>query len=562
MPIRVLSEEVASRIAAGEVIERPASVVKELVENSLDAGASQITVEVRGGGTGLIKVIDNGCGISEDDIEIAFARHATSKLSSEEDLERIATLGFRGEALPSIAAVSQVEIISRIKDSPAGIFLSLKDGRVFQKKKMGCPPGTVISVNHLFHNVPARLKFLRSPAYEVENISSLVNQFALAFPEVRFLLLVEGRTALRTPGSGDLREAAANVYSKAIAESLLEVTYAGEGGAKIAVKGLTSPPEVSRASRMYSFFVNRRWVKNPMLGKAVEESYQGFLAPGRYSISILNISLDASQVDVNIHPTKREVRFRQDRPVFEAIQKATRRCLIEKAPLPEIKRFSSPPPAVFIVEKPPVLEKGEGNAVSPPLPGVTLQAALPVLRVMGQISNSYIIAEGPEGLYLIDQHAAHERVVYEKIFKQRREKGMEVQGMLEPVTLEITPRQEVNLKKRWSLLESFGFSLESFGDRTYLLRALPSVLNGEEGKEALLEILEAQEMPGESWERKIAISMACHSAVRAGLKMTQEEMKELISQLEKAEQPRTCPHGRPTMIHLSSGQLEKEFGRH
>lgn len=562
MPIKILSEDVASKIAAGEVIERPASVVKELVENSLDAGSSQITVEVRGGGTGLIKVIDNGCGISEEDIETAFARHATSKLSSEEDLERIATLGFRGEALPSIAAVALVEMSSRTKESPAGIFLSLKDGKVFQKKKMGCPSGTVISVSRLFHNVPARLKFLRSASSEIENISNLVNQYALAYPEVRFLLLAEGRTALRTSGSGELREAAASVYSKAVAESLLEVSWVGEDVLNLAVKGLTSPPEVSRASRMYSFFVNRRWVRNPMLGKAIEESYKGFLMPGRYSISILNITIDPTQVDVNIHPTKREVRFRQDRPVFEAAQKAIRHCLTEKAPLPEVKRFSIPPPAVFTIEKPVPFEKRDGSTMSPPLSGLTAQGALPMLRVMGQISNSYIIAEGPEGLYLIDQHAAHERIVYEKIFKQRQEKGVEAQGLLAPISLEITPRQEVSLKKRWSLLESFGFSLESFGDRTYLLRALPAVLNGEEGKQSLLEILDAQEMPGEQWERKIAISMACHSAVRAGLKMSHDEMRELIAQLEKAEQPRTCPHGRPTMIHLSSGQLEKEFGRH
>ncbi len=562
MAIKILSEEVAARIAAGEVIERPASVVKELVENSLDAGSSQITVEVRGGGTGLIKVIDNGFGIAEEEVETAFERHATSKLSSEEDLERIATLGFRGEALPSIAAVSQVEIVSRTKENPAGIFLSLKDGKVFQKKKTGSPAGTIISVSRLFHNVPARLKFLRSEASEVENISNLVNQYALAFPEVRFLLLVEGRTALRTSGSGELREAAASVYSKAIAESLLEVSRSGEDGLNLAVKGLTSPPEVNRASRMYSFFINRRWVRNPMLGKAVEESYKGFLMPGRYSVTILNISLDPAQVDVNIHPTKREVRFRQDRPVFEAVQKALRHCLIEKAPLPEVKRFAAPPPSIFTTEKLFTSEKRNESPSSPGLPGLTIQAALPMLRVMGQISNSYVIAEGPEGLYLIDQHAAHERVVYEKIFKQRQEKGVEVQGLLEPLTLEITPRQEVSLKKKWSLLESFGFSLESFGDRTYLLRALPSVLSDEEGKQALIEILEAQEMPGEQWERKIAISMACHSAVRAGQKMSHDEMKELIFQLEKTEQPRTCPHGRPTMIHLSSGQLEKEFGRH
>lgn len=562
MTIKILSEEVASRIAAGEVIERPASVVKELVENSLDAGSSQITVEVRGGGTGLIKVIDNGCGIPEEEMDIAFERHATSKLSSEEDLERIATLGFRGEALPSIAAVSHVEIVSRTKESLAGISLSLKDGKILQKKKTGCPAGTVISVSRLFYNVPARLKFLRSASSEVENISNLVNQYALAFPEVRFLLLVEGRTALRTSGSGELREAAASVYSKAIAESLLEVSRSGEDGLNVAVRGLTSPPEVNRASRMYSFFVNRRWVRNPMLGKAVEESYKGFLMPGRYSITILNISLDPAQVDVNIHPTKREVRFRQDRPVFEAVQKAIRHCLTEKAPLPEVKRFAAPPPSIFTIEKAPAQERRGEIPSSPGLPGLTAQAALPMLRVMGQISNSYIIAEGPEGLYLIDQHAAHERVVYEKIFKQRREKGVEVQGLLEPLTLEITPRQEVSLKKKWSLLESFGFSLESFGDRTYLLRALPSVLGDEEGKQALMEILEAQEMPGEQWERKIAISMACHSAVRAGQKMSYDEMKELIFQLEKTEQPRTCPHGRPTMIHLSSGQLEKEFGRH
>ena len=568
MSIRVLDPKVVSQIAAGEVVERPASVVKELVENSLDASSSQISVEVRGGGVSLIKVIDNGVGIPSGEVELAFLRYTTSKIGNLADLESITRLGFRGEALPSIAAVAEVDIVASAVGETVGTHLNLKDGVVTDRGSQGRSQGTTIAVRNLFRKVPARLKFLKSPTTENSRIANVVSQYALAFPEVKFTLLTDGKVALRTSGSGRLIDSITEVYGLEVARNMMEIRLQDggwEGGDAVSsprITGMVGSPAVSRSTRGYlSFFINRRWVSSRLLSWAVEEAYHGLLMQGKHPVVIINISLPPEQMDVNIHPAKSEVKFQNERLVFSTVQKAVRQALVELMPVPKIE-------APTIAYKEP-LEQREllwTSAVSgghlTGLPSVfpqTPQVSLPVLRVLGQLLNSYIIAEGPDGLYLIDQHAAHERIRFEQIKEQRTQQRIEVQGLLEPVTFEVSPQQNEVLKSHYESLAEFGFSIEPFGDKTYLVRAVPALLYEKDWAGMVREVLDT--LSGGDWTEIMIISMACHSAVRAGQILTEDEMRELIRQLEQVAIPHTCPHGRPTMIHLTSGQLRREFGR-
>jgi DNA mismatch repair protein MutL len=544
MPIRILACEVVSKIAAGEVVDRPASVVKELVENSLDAGATQISVETQDGGVRLIRVTDNGSGIPATDVERAFHRYATSKIETETDLENISTLGFRGEALPSIAAAGDVEILTKADTDTAGTYLHLKSSNIAKRDKRTRPQGTTVIVHHLFRNVPARLKFLKSATTESGHIANLLSQYALAFPEVQFNLVVDGRLTLHTPGNGSLEDVVAEVYGLEIAKQMLKIA---ETEQIPGVSGMVSPPSLARSSRSYlSFFVNRRWVSSSLLARAAEDAYHGLLMTGKHPIVILNIFLPPQELDINVHPTKTEVKFRNSQAVYTAVQKSIKKVLV-KAPPPKIKTGTpsfTPPPSLWTV-------KGAETI------------SLPILRVVGQLASNYIMAEGPEGLYLIDQHAAHERVLFEKILAQRSQQKIEVQGLLEPVNIELSPKQEEVLKTKGELLAEFGFNLEPFGVRSYLLRAVPAIMKEGNLAEAVRTLLDSLAAEGEPSKREenIAQSVACHSAVKAGQSLNAEEMRELIKQLEQTNQPRTCPHGRPTMIHLSSHQLDKEFGR-
>jgi len=571
MPIRILSTDVASKIAAGEVVERPASVVKELLENSLDAGATQIAIEVQGGGVRLIRVVDNGAGIPPEEVDLAFERFATSKVATADDLEGISSLGFRGEALPSIAVVSEVTMVTRSRDELSGVFVNIKDGAILERAKRGCPIGTTVTVRNLFRNVPARLKFLKSSSTENGHIGNLVAQYSLAFPEVRFTLLIDGRTTFRSTGSGNLREVLGAVYGLDVAKAMLQIE-AKEGADPLlpGVTGFVSPITLTRASRSYlSFFVNRRWVQNRMLSYALEDAYQGLLMVGRHPIAVINISLPPQDLDVNVHPTKSEVRFRNERDVFSAIQKAVRNTLTAQAPMPTLDTLSrQPQPAsASQAERLPAFAASPEEVVTrPPLatphPAEPVAKFLPILRVVGQMANTYIIAEGPDGMYLIDQHAAHERVLFEKIRNERSRRAVEVQGLLQPVPVELSVRQQELLESQAEALSEYGFGIEHFGERTYLVRSVPALLKGQNVAQSLVEVLDFL-VEGEKGDRReeIAISLACHGAVRAGQALSHEEMRDLIRQLEQASQPRTCPHGRPTMIHLSSSQLEKNFGR-
>jgi DNA mismatch repair protein MutL len=557
MAIKILTPEVVSKIAAGEVVERPASVVKELIENSLDAGATQVSIEARGGGVSLLRVSDNGVGIPADEVELAFHRYATSKINAMDDLDAISSLGFRGEALPSIAAVAEVEVLTRPSDEVAGTYLKLQDGKAVEKVKRGCPRGTTVTVRNLFRNVPARLKFLKSVATESSHISNLVSQYCLAFPEVRFSLIMEGRMALNTPGSGSLRDALVKVYGLKTAEAMIQVK---EEEQLPRISGFVSAPSLARSSRSHlSFFVNRRWVKSRLMSRAAEDAYQGMLMVGRHPIAVLNISIPGEDVDVNVHPTKTEVRFRYEHALFAAVQKAVRAALIEQMPVPQVRQ---PTPVVSPIMQEPLSAKKEDVVELPLFAPAEPERRLPILRVLGQIASAYIIAEGPDGLYLIDQHAAHERIVFERVRAQRARREVEVQGLLEPITVEVTPRQEEMLKAGEEILADYGFAIEPFGQRTYLVRAVPALVK-ERVAEALGEVLDSlsSERDAKDWEQKIALSLACHSAIRAGQVLSQDEMHQLVQELEQTELPLTCPHGRPTLIRFSSSQLEREFGR-
>ncbi len=588
MAIQLLSDKVSSMIAAGEVVERPASVVKELVENALDAGATEISVEIRGGGVEQIRVADNGCGIPHDQVELAFQRFATSKLSDASDLDAIPTLGFRGEALPSIASVARMSVVTRDADEESGTLLEIDEGRITESRRQGASPGTVMTVRQLFRNVPARRKFLRTAATETSHIQNMVTRYALAYPEVRFSLST-GNASLATPGSGSLREAVSAIYSLNVAENMLDIANEdGERDGRI-VSGLASQPALSRANRGYmSFFVNRRWVQSRMLGYALEQSYHGFLKERRYPMAVVNISLDYDQVDVNVHPSKTEVRFRNGDKVFSAIQHAVRDTLTSHSPVPEIRRTGASQPAYPYAHRQPdrhfwpiepfnpspadeqdidgqLLSAEDESASDAMIDGLaaTHRQTLPMLRVLGQVQSTYIVAEGPDGVYLIDQHAAHERVMFEKIKAEAAAGEPQSQSLMEPLTIELNPRQQELVNTHISIFSDLGLVIEPFGGNVHIIRAIPVILLDMDPVKALTDMLDEMAQGGdvESWSDRAAYSLSCHSAIRAGKVLTHEEMTALTRQLEQCQQPHTCPHGRPTIIHLSGGRLEREFGR-
>jgi DNA mismatch repair protein MutL len=591
MTIRLLDKATINRIAAGEVVERPASVVKELVENALDAGATQIWVEIRGGGTTLIRVTDNGMGIPQAEAALAFERHATSKIKSTEDLHKIETLGFRGEALPSIASVADVELVTCAEGEPSGTLLTLEGGNITAQKSQARTRGTTIAAGNLFRRVPARLKFLKTPATETGRAAEVVSQYALAYPEVAFSFTTDGRETLRTSGQGRLLDAIIEVYGAATAAKMLPVESQATGwqdgandgsSVNIHVTGMAGAPDLSRSSRDgISLFVNRRWVNSRILTYAVEEAYSGLLMNGRHPLAVLNITIPPEEVDVNIHPAKSEVKFRNDSPVFRAVQKAVRQALTSRMAVPGIEEIAAPYRADNYrgtsfqgtpanTSLPPQLQRllnvtdhlDKRPTPEPEAAQPRLADTLPVLRVVGQVMNVYIVAEGPDGLYLIDQHAAHERIRYDMVLKQHERRKPEIQGLLEPATLELTPRQDAVLAVSLGELADFGFSIEAFGDRTYLARAVPAMVAGDDWAGILRELLDA--LAGEtrsSREEKIAASIACHGAIKRGQALSEVEMKALVRQLEETANPHSCPHGRPTVIRLSAAQLQREFGR-
>jgi DNA mismatch repair protein MutL len=556
MPIKVLTSEVTSQIAAGEVIERPSSVVKELLDNSLDAASHHIRIDIRAGGIELIRVSDDGEGIPSAELELAFSRYATSKISRLDDLEEVSSLGFRGEALPSIAAVSEIELCSRVSEESTSSVIKLRGGTVIHREKHSRSRGTTIEIHRLFHNFPARLKFLRTPNTESNRILHLVGQYALGFPEIQFGLFIDGHISLQTAGDGSLFSAISKVYGLEVARKMLEVKVEE---AAVCVTGATSSLSLTRSNRSYlSFFVNRRWVQSPLLSRATEQAYHSLLIGGKHPVSVLNIMLPHREVDINVHPAKMQVRFRYEQAVFASVEKAVKEALSGSPVVSYDSIDSMPAQDVHRQWQNLQVRDNEVTFTAPLLP-----FKLPVLRVLGQVANTYIIAEGPDGLYVIDQHAAHERIRYDKILVQRARSEVEVQGLLQPLMLELGPGDSQTLKDNMSKLAPFGFTVEDFGGGSYLVHSVPVMVKDEDIAGVMRAVLDGIIEGGKvaHWEEKVAMSLACHGAIKAGQRLSDDEMKMLLKQLEETEHPRTCPHGRPTIIQMSLHQLERDFLR-
>jgi len=576
MPIRILPDHIGSQIAAGEVIERPASVVKELVENALDAGGDEISVEVQGAGKRSIAVVDNGFGIPKTELGLAVSRHATSKLARAEDLFRIETLGFRGEALASIGSVSRMIVESRTAEAETGAQLRVEGGRMGDVKTAGMPPGTRITVQDLFYNVPARLKFLKTDTTERRHIEALVTRYALAYPHVRWQLEVDDRVSLATSGNGDRREVLSNLYGVDVAKQMLAVTFKEEG---YHIYGFISPISLTRSNRReVTIFVNGRWVKDTAVTAAVIRAYHTLLMVGRFPIAVLFLDLPAESVDVNVHPAKAEVRFRDGDLVFTRTQRAIRRALLAHSPVPDLSpkylwgAQASPTSQPEAEEgqmsaEIPMGDAAQGNAQV----GVHLHTgapagdSLPLLRLVGQVAATYLVAEGPDGLYLIDQHAAHERVLFEQLMAQRSEKDVVAQTLLEPVNVVLPPEKSRLLEEQLPVLGKLGFEVEPFGPNTFTIRAIPALIVGGDPEAALnvlVEDFEEDETPlAAAIEARITARICKRMAVKGGQTLSPEEQGALLRNLERCQSPRTCPHGRPTMIHLSADLLERQFGR-
>jgi len=557
------------------VVERPASVVKELLENAVDAGARQVSIHIEQSGRRLIEIADDGSGIPAEELLLSVARHATSKLRSADDLFHITTLGFRGEALASIASVSRLTLLSHSRSSPAGARLQIEGGHAGKVESAGIPDGTVVRVEDLFYNVPARLKFLKRDATERQQIDGLVTRYALAYPNVRFQLFHDGRPVLQTSGNGNQREVLANLYGVETARQMVAVDLE-DGGMRIS--GFTSPVALTRSNRReMTFFVNGRWVNDPALNSALLQGYHTLLMVGRFPMAVLFLEIAPEEVDVNVHPAKAEVRFRQGDRVFSLVHRSVRRTLLAHSPVPQLnptfwrsessQRVIDPawemaaqaefPPAARALPEP--LQAGTAHA-----PDILPSGQMPLLRLVGQVGATYLVAEGPDGLYLIDQHAAHERVLFEK-WMQQHEKQVPSQALLSPALVELSPQSAQIIASQLPNLAHLGFQVEPFGPGAFQVRALPAILSRMDPAAALrviVEDFEEDETPLQAEvEARLAARICKRAAVKGGQTLTGEEQRALLTDLESCQSPRTCPHGRPTMIHLSIDLLERQFGR-
>lgn len=624
MSIALLSDLVIAQIAAGEVVDRPASVVKELLENALDAGASTVHITVSGGGQKLIRVSDDGSGIPIEEVEMAFARHATSKLRTAEDLNSIATLGFRGEALASISAVSRVTMTTRHRAESVGTQVRIEGGTLYASQPIGAPAGTVVSVENLFYNTPARLKFMKKEATEKRFIASIITRYAMAYPQVRFVLEQDGREVFRSSGSGSLADVVVKALGLDSFRQMVEVDAedeAREDRPAVRVVGYASAPALNRADRTHiTLFVNGRWVQDSSLTYAVVQAYHTLLMNGRYPVAVLLVALAPHEVDVNVHPTKAEVRFRDANAVFSAVQRGVRQAVVASSQMPEMmlrdgdgvlgayaaeRRYSRRDlpwsegprtssgfaqdsgaaqldldldlegPGGYAHQREATPSHGEEESFGSEQDEATRipyglgtprkPRTLPMLRVVGQIGAMYIVAEGPSGLYLIDQHAAHERILYEQ-FMEAYERGEQSrQFALNAQTIDLPPVEAHLVEERLDVLAAVGFELETFGPGTFIVRSVPALLADQNPVEAVRDILDdlfQEKQPGHATiEEKIIRRVCRRAAVKAGQILSLEEMQGLIRQLERCNSPHTCPHGRPTMIHMSGDQLAREFGR-
>ena len=577
MSIVVLPEEVVARIAAGEAVERPASAVKELIENSIDAAASSIHLETVGGGKRLIRISDNGSGIPQREIALAFRRHATSKLRVTEDLHGLSTLGFRGEALASIAAVSQATVITRHRHEDMGVSLRMSGGEILQQRTIGAPAGTVVTIENLFFNTPARLKFLKKDATEKRIIKQVVTRYAMAYPNISFTLRQDGREQFRSSGRGDLADVAAQVFGLLPFKRMVEVIsqdHHRRGMVQISVRGFTSQPSLTRSDRTrIILFVNGRAIRDNSLTHAVTQAYEGLIKAGAHPLAILLITIPADFVDVNVHPTKAEVRFRDAHQVFTALQRAVRQALVTAEPDEETmdlwssSGFSND--YVDYVRNTPVGQEIGGNELYDEadlsfMPdGVAAPErprTLPVLRVVGQIGAAYIIAEGPAGMYLVDQNSAHERVLWQQIREDLAADRLAIVQSNESKTIVLETDDVALLGASAETLSKLGFVIEEFGPNAFVIRAVPQLVAALRSNDVLPQIL-AQLRRGDKSLPEGITALAVVAAVKSGQILQMEEMQSLITLLERCPSPFISPTGRTILIHLTREQLASEFQR-
>ena len=596
--IRVLDQKTINQIAAGEVIERPMAVVKELIENSLDAGASAITIEIKEGGISFIRITDNGSGIARDEIKTAFLRHATSKIKTMEDLLTVSSLGFRGEALSSIAAVAQVELITKQNGELVGSRYEIHGGKDIALEEVGCPAGTTFLVRNLFYNTPARRKFLKSKTTEGNYIHELVQRYSLAHADIRFSLIMDGKNKLQTSGDGQLKTNIYYNYGADVTQNLLPVSAEAYG---MKLTGFIGKPVLSRGNRtMMNYFVNGRYIKSPVITGAIEQAYKGFLMSHRYPFVTLLLTIDNHNIDVNVHPTKMEVRFTNQQEVydlfFDSIQMALKgNDLMPEVSLQEEKKTEKIPSAVakspepfeqkrqasfvhenfvydngdqgnldqgnlnqrsFVRENFRQLDLSEDTEVLP---------EVPQFRIIGQLFDTYWLIEYENELLMIDQHAAHEKVLYEKLMAKLKEKEGLTQELAAPIVVSLSGREIEALHEHREIFEKIGFRFESFGDREYLLTGVPADFLNLASKELFLEMLDSTMNDSHMGKPEMVLehcaTMACKAAVKGNQIMSLAEARHLIEQMLKMDQPYHCPNGRPTTITMSKYELEKKFKR-
>ncbi len=639
--IAVLDRQTIDQIAAGEVVERPASVVKELVENAMDAGASQITVEIREGGIGYIRITDNGSGMDKEDIPLAFLRHSTSKIRRIEDLTGVHSLGFRGEALSSIAAVAMVELITKTRECVLGSRCCLEGGVQKSLEEIGAPDGTTFIVRNLFYNTPVRKKFLRSEMTEAAAVHEMMTHLALSHPEISFKVIIHQQMKLQTPGNGSLKDVIYQIYGR---ETALRLLFVDRRFGPFSITGYVGKPEISRGNRNHeNYFVNGRYVKSKMISKGIEDGYKTFLMQHRYPFTCLDLRIDGTMLDVNVHPTKMELRFSDQNLVYDALRQAVQDALSGKELIPEVtlgsaadksvlaekktasdkklpleKVWKTPPPSkepvrpkdkdleYFMKEmrkrvedrhkqKPSVLQEENGYQAgqetgktasqaeeSPDTRGTAEPAAKAEQMelfdgkllskeaavqhvIIGQLFGTYWLVQYAERLYIIDQHAAHEKVLYERLMKELKERSFQSQLLSPPVVLNLNMAEEQLFLKYRRYFADMGFEIENFGERAYAVRALPANLPGLGSAGALLELIDSlSEITGnissDSMLDKVA-SMSCKAAVKGNHSMSSMEAKALIDELLTLENPYNCPHGRPTIISMTRHELEKKFKR-
>jgi DNA mismatch repair protein MutL len=587
--IKVLDEKVINQIAAGEVIERPASVVKELVENSIDAKANKIIIEIEEGGKKSIKVIDDGIGMGPEDVKKAFLRHSTSKITTLRDLESITSLGFRGEALASIAAVAKVTLRTKQRnvglDSGTEIFV--EGAKIRHVKDVACNEGTMVLVNDLFYNTPARRKYLKTTRAELAKITDIVTRQALIHPDIFFKLIHNGSEIINAPKASSLLDNMVYIYGRNITREMLRLEYSDHD---IRIEGFISKPGVTRKSQSHiSLFINERYIGSKLLTSAIKEGYHNLIMKNQFPVAVISMQIHPRKIDVNVHPTKLEIRFEDEKEVYNAFVKAIEDALKTKSLIPEfgdvkLESHTSEPLdftkvefsdktlnmlPIIDIKKQVNIEEFDAQLKVEAEHGTTTkdeETQLPRMSLVGQILDTYIVAQSEENILIIDQHAAHERVLFERLSRIEKEDKKKRQELLTPMTIELNPKQKNFITANSELFNSLGFKLEHFGGNTYHVRAVPVVFGESHGEKVVYDIIDELVSAGKTRHKdelreKAVATVACHSAIRGGEELTFNQMKNLLESLYSTKNVYSCPHGRPSILSMSKGELEKRFKR-